>query len=56
MDSIRTGNGYNTDGHELILLPDGHWLLMSYDPQIVDMSVIVPGGNPIATVIGLIIQ
>lgn len=56
VDSIRTGNGYNTDGHELILLPDNHWLLMSYDPQIVDMSAVVPGGNPNATVTGLIIQ
>ncbi len=29
---------------------------MSYDPQMVDMSKIVPGGNPNATVTGLIVQ
>ncbi len=29
---------------------------MSYDPQTVDMSLIVPGGDPNAIVIGLIIQ
>lgn len=50
------GNGYTTDMHELQLLPNGNAFLMAYDPEIVDMSQIVPGGNPNATVIGLIIQ
>ena len=56
IDSFACGNGYSTDLHELRLLPNGHALLMSYDPQVVDMSVVVPGGNPNATVIGLVIQ
>jgi hypothetical protein len=56
VDSFRCGNGYDTDLHELRLLPDGHALLMAYDPQIVDMSRIVPKGFPEATVLGLIIQ
>ncbi|HYN90185.1 MAG TPA: aryl-sulfate sulfotransferase, partial [Ardenticatenaceae bacterium] len=56
VDSYQTGNGYQTDLHDLQLLPNGHALLMSYDPQTVDMSRIVPGGHPTATVIGLIIQ
>jgi len=56
LDSFYCGNGYTTDNHELKVLDNGHALLMSYDPQTVDMSVIVPGGNPNATVIGLIIQ
>ena len=56
VDSFQTGNGYSTDGHELQILPNGHALLMSYDPQIVDMSQIVLGGDTAATVIGLIIQ
>jgi hypothetical protein len=55
VDSFYCGNGYSTDAHELRLLNNGHALLMSYDPQLVDMSVIVPGGNPNASVIGLII-
>ncbi|MEO8665247.1 MAG: aryl-sulfate sulfotransferase [Ignavibacteria bacterium] len=56
IDSFYCGNGYTTDLHELRLLPNGHALLMAYDPQIVNMSLIVPGGYPNATVIGLIIQ
>ena len=56
VDSFMTGNGYAPDEHELLLLPNGHALLMAYDSQAVDMSSIVPDGNPSATVIGLIIQ
>jgi hypothetical protein len=56
VDSFRTGNGYVTDHHDLQILPGGHALLMSYDPQIVDMSQIIPKGNPAATVVGLVIQ
>ena len=55
IDSFRT-IGYDTDKHDFQMLDNGHVLLMAYDPQTVDMSVIVPGGNPEATVIGLIIQ
>jgi len=40
----------------MLLLENGNYLMMSYDPQIVDMSQIVPGGNEAATVIGLVIQ
>lgn len=56
VDSFRCGNGYETDAHELRVLPNGHALLMAYDPQIVDMSQIIPKGFPEATVLGLIIQ
>lgn len=52
----KCGNGYTTDLHELQILANGNALLMAYDPQPVDMSQIVPGGRPNATVIGLIIQ
>lgn len=48
--------GYTTDVHELQLLDDGHALLMSYDPQVVDMSAVVAGGDTAATVWGLVIQ
>ena len=54
VDSFRCGNGYSTDGHDLILLPDGHAVLMSYDPQVVDLSALAGRSN--AIVIGLIIQ
>src|SRR5262245_22778901 len=56
VDSFECGNGYPTDLHELSILPDGHALLMSYDPQPVDMSQVVAGGNPNAIVIGLVVQ
>lgn len=56
LDSVKTGNGYNMDGHDMLLLENGNYLLMSYDPQPVDMSEIILGGNPNATVVGLVIQ
>ncbi len=49
-------NGYSTDFHEFLMLPNGHVVIEGYDPQIVDMSQIVPGGNPEAVVSGWIIQ
>jgi len=56
IDSVRTGNGYNLDSHDMLWMSNGHYLVMSYDPQPVNMSLIVPGGNPDAIVTGLIIQ
>jgi len=56
VDSFKMGNGYTTDFHDFRLMPNGHGLLMSYDPQIVRMDLVVPGGNPNATVTGLVIQ
>jgi Arylsulfotransferase (ASST)/Secretion system C-terminal sorting domain len=56
IDSLSTRNGYLTDVHELRLLGHGHSLLMSYDAQHVNMDTIVPGGNPNALVLGLIVQ
>ena len=55
-DSVMMGNGYWVDGHDMLLLENGHYLMMAYDPQQVDMSVVVPGGNPNATVTGIVIQ
>ncbi|MEA3477390.1 MAG: aryl-sulfate sulfotransferase [Bacteroidota bacterium] len=56
IDSVRTGNGYDLDSHDMLWMDNGHYLVMSYDPQPVNMSLIVPGGNPDAIVTGLIIQ
>jgi len=56
VDSFKCGNGYYAFAADMQLSLDYHALLMSYDPQTVDMSEIVPGGNPAATVIGLIVQ
>jgi len=56
IDSVKTGNGYLTDNHDLQILPNGHYLLMAWDPQPVRMDTIVAGGDPSAIVIGLIVQ
>jgi len=56
VDSFTIGNGYFTDLHDLQILPNGHLLMMSYDPEIVGMDTVVAGGNPNATVLGLIVQ
>jgi hypothetical protein len=56
IDSVRTGNGYSTYYHALQIMPNGHYLLMAYDPQPVRMDTIVPGGDPSAIAIGLIVQ
>lgn len=56
IDSFQCVNGYNTDGHDFQMSMQGHSLLMSYVPRVVDMSVIVPGGNPAAVVTGVAIQ
>ena len=56
IDSISVKNGYGTDPHELLILENNHSLLIGTDWQQVAMDTIVPGGNPNATVIGMIIQ
>ncbi len=55
-DTFSTGNGYHTDLHELRVLADGSAYLLSYDQETVDMSQYIQGGDPNATVVGLIIQ
>lgn len=47
---------FETDQHDICLLPNGHVVLLGKDPQTVDMSAVVPGGMKLATVIGLVIQ
>ena len=56
IDTVKMGNGYYIDGHDLILLSNEHYLTMAYDPQVVDMSEVVPGGQTDAVVTGLILQ
>ena len=56
LDSVTTQNGYKLDGHEFVCLPNGHYLVMSYDPQYVDMSKVVPKGFPSVKVTGCVFQ
>ncbi len=55
-DTLLMGNGYHIDQHDLLMRENGNHFLMAYDPQIVGMDTVVPGGNPAATVVGFIIQ
>ncbi|NNJ53036.1 MAG: T9SS type A sorting domain-containing protein [Ignavibacteriaceae bacterium] len=45
VDSFKMKNGYTTDFHEFLMLPNGHVMMMSYHTIIFDMSTIVPGGQ-----------
>ncbi|MEP7127311.1 MAG: aryl-sulfate sulfotransferase [Chitinophagales bacterium] len=56
IDKFYCGNGYVTDVHEFIVLPNGHSYLLAYDPQLVDMTVYNPAYNPNAVVVGAIVQ
>ncbi len=56
IDTFKCGNGYTADSHDFMLLPNGHALLFGLDPEPVDMSKIVSGGQPNATVIGAVVQ
>ncbi|MCS6990761.1 MAG: aryl-sulfate sulfotransferase [Chitinophagales bacterium] len=58
IDSLQCKNGYEeyTNAHDIQWYPDNHVLLMAYDKQTIDMSQIVPGGHPQATVKGFILQ
>lgn len=56
VDSFECGNGYITDMHELMILPNGHALLIANDYEYVPMDTIVAGGDPNAVVLGNIIQ
>ena len=56
IDTFQCGNGYKLDAHDFLLLPNGHAVLFANDAEPVDMSQIVPGGNPEASVTGLIVQ
>ena len=48
--------GYDTDIHAFTVAQNGNLLLIGLDRRYVDMSQVVPGGNPDALVTGLLIQ
>jgi len=52
IDTLACGNGYSTDFHELQLLENGNYLIIAKDYQTVDMSALITGGNPNASVLG----
>jgi Arylsulfotransferase (ASST)/Secretion system C-terminal sorting domain/Cep192 domain 4 len=56
VDSFYCKNGYTTDYHDLQVLPDGHYFLISFDSEPVNMDTVVAGGDTAANVIGSVIQ
>jgi len=56
VDSFKMKNGYVTDFHEFLMLPNGHVMMMSYHTIIFDMSTIVPGGQTNAELVINIMQ
>jgi len=56
VDSLKMKNGYVTDFHEFLMLPNGHAMMMSYHTIIFDMSTIVPGGQTNCSLVINIIQ
>lgn len=50
------GDGSGSDFHELILLENGNYLMISWDDRLVDMDTVVAGGHPGVTVRGNKIQ
>jgi hypothetical protein len=56
IDTFLCTNGYGTDEHEIYMLEDGHYFLIALGYRQVDMSLIVPGGDPNANVIDNHIQ
>ncbi len=51
VDTFFVPPGYTIDEHELLVLPNGHYLVTAMTERQVDMRQYVSGGNPNATVI-----
>jgi hypothetical protein len=56
VESIHGGNGYAAEAHDFQMLPNGNVLQIGYYLSEVDMSQVVPNGNPAAQVSGAVIQ
>jgi hypothetical protein len=56
VDSFKMKNGYVTDFHEFLMLPNGHVMMMSYHTIIYDMSTIVQGGQTNCSLVINVIQ
>ena len=56
INTYRAGHGYWTDPHDLVLLPNGHALIIAFEWIDVDMSQLVQGGDPQAQVLGNHVQ
>jgi hypothetical protein len=55
VDSIISSNGYKPSPHCSIILPNGNYLYTSFEAHNIDMSKVVPEGNPNAVVAGAVL-
>ena len=55
-ETVFCKNGFTADNHDFMALPNGNYILFAYDVQPYAMDTVVAGGDPNATVEGLIIQ
>jgi hypothetical protein len=55
-ETIQGGNGYAAEAHDFKMLPNGNVLQLGYYLSEVDMSGVVPNGNPAALVSGAVLQ
>ena len=56
IDSVTCVGNYMVDFHDFLILRNGNMLLLGTETRIMDLSIIVPGGNPEAHVGGYVIQ
>ena len=56
IDQYAASPGYETDFHDLILLQDGSYWIITAEYILTDMSLIVEGGNPNGTVVEGVVQ
>ena len=53
IDTLQCTTGM-TDYHDIRMLDNGNYILQAYDSLIVDMSILVPGGDPNAIIKGIL--
>lgn len=56
LKTVGATNGYQTDNHELLYLPNGNYILIALTHRQQNMSPVTPGGSELATIVGNIIQ
>ena len=56
VDSLQGANNYNLAMHSFNVLPNGNRLVVMQENVTVDMSTLVPGGNPAASVQQMLLQ
>jgi hypothetical protein len=56
IDTVQMQNELLADMHEFVILPNGNYLAVSYEGVPVDMSKLIPNGNPNAKIVGTVFQ